>query len=205
MACELDRRVLIIRKGMHLILASASPRRQQLLHAAGFEFEVRASSIEEAPRPGETAEDFARRAAREKALAAAVSSPAGSLVLGADTVVAVDGHIFGKPDGPQDATRMLRLLSGRTHNVTTGICLVTPPDKVEALRHTVTRVTFCALDEQEIHDYVSSGKPLDKAGAYGIQGRASRFVTRIEGCYFNVVGLPVSLVYEMLRPFLRGQ
>ncbi len=203
MACELDRRVLIIRKGMRLILASASPRREQLLRAAGFEFEVRASSIEEVPRPGETAEDFARRAAREKALEVAASSPADSLVLGADTVVVLDGHIFGKPNGTQDAARMLRLLSGRTHNVTTGICLVRPPDKVEALKHAVTRVTFCALDEQEIRDYVSSGEPLDKAGAYGIQRRASRFVTRIEGCYFNVVGLPVSLVYEMLRPFLK--
>ena len=188
---------------MRLILASTSPRRQDLLRSAGFDFEVRPSSIEEAPRPGETAEEFARRAAREKALAVAASSPWGSFVLGADTVVVLEDQILGKPAGSDDATRMLRLLSGVTHCVTTGVCLVVAPERVEGLKHETTLVTFRNLDEEEIRNYVASGEAFDKAGAYGIQGLASKFVTRVEGCYFNVVGLPVPLVYEMLKPFLR--
>lgn len=188
---------------MPLILASSSPRRQELLRSAGFDFEVRPSKIEEVRGRGETAEEFARRAAREKALEVAASCPRDSLVLGADTVVVVDGEVLGKPTGPHDATRMLRLLSGLTHRVITGVCLVRAPDRVEALKHETTFVTFCKLGEEEIRCYVSSGEPLDKAGAYGIQGMASRFVTRIEGCYFNVVGLPVPLVYEILRPLLK--
>lgn len=188
---------------MPLILASSSPRRQELLRSAGFDFEVRPSKIEEVRGRGETAEEFARRAAREKALEVAASCPRDSLVLGADTVVVVDGEVLGKPTGPHDATRILRLLSGLTHRVITGVCLVRATDHVEALKHETTFVTFRKLGEEEIRCYVSSGEPLDKAGAYGIQGMASRFVTRIEGCYFNVVGLPVPLVYEILRPLLK--
>ena len=186
-------------QGRRLILASASPRRRELLRLAGFDFEARPSGIEEKRRGGESGEEFALRAAREKALQVAASAPSESLVLGADTVVIVNGEVLGKPAGPDDAARMLRLLSGVTHRVITGVCLVRAPDRIEVLTPSVTLVTFRRLDEQEIREYVSSGEPLDKAGAYGIQGLASKFVTRIEGCYFNVVGLPVTLVYELIR------
>ena len=185
---------------MRLILASASPRRRDLLRNAGFDFEVRPSQIVEEIQPGELPEDFARRAAREKALQIAASSPRGGLVLGADTIVVIDGRTLGKPSDPQDATRMLRLLSGRTHQVHTGICLVRAPDSIEALKHETTLVTFRELDEEEIRQYVESGEPSGKAGAYAIQGLASKFVTRISGCYSNVVGLPIALVYEILKP-----
>jgi septum formation protein len=185
---------------MRLILASASPRRRDLLRNAGFDFEVRPSQIVEEIQPGELPEDFARRAAREKALQIAASSPRGGLVLGADTIVVIDGQTLGKPSDPQDATRMLRLLSGRTHQVHTGICLVRAPDSIEALKHETTLVTFRELDEEEIRQYVESGEPSGKAGAYAIQGLASKFVTRISGCYSNVVGLPIALVYEILKP-----
>jgi septum formation protein len=114
-------------------------------------------------------------------------------------VVVIDGEMLGKPSGLEDATRMLRLLSGRTHQVHTGICLVRAPDEIEALKHETTLVTFRQLDEEEIRCYVESGEPLDKAGAYAVQGLASKFVTRISGCYSNVVGLPVALVYEILK------
>jgi len=185
---------------MRLILASASPRRRDLLLNAGFDFEVRPSQIVEEIQPGELPEDFARRAAREKALQIAASSPRGGLVLGADTIVVIGGQTLGKPSDPQDATRMLRLLSGRTHQVHTGICLVRAPDSIEALKHETTLVTFRELDEEEIRQYVESGEPSDKAGAYAIQGLASKFVTRISGCYSNVVGLPIALVYEIRKP-----
>jgi septum formation protein len=184
---------------MKLVLASSSPRRQELLRNAGFEFDVRPGKIEEVPHGEERAEDFARRVAREKALNVAASSPPGSLVLGADTVVVVDDLILGKPTSPNDAARMLRMLSGTSHRVVTGVCLVRAPAQIQALTDETTLVIFRNLDEEEIHDYVASGEPLDKAGAYAIQGLASKFVVRIEGCYFNVVGLPIPLVYEMLK------
>jgi septum formation protein len=184
---------------MRFLLASSSPRRRELLRHAGFDFEVRASHIVEAIQRGERPEEFACRAAREKALHVAASSPPGSFVLGADTVVVIDGETLGKPSDLGDATRMLRLLSGRTHQVHTGICLVRAPDEIEALKHETTLVTFRELDEEEIRSYVESGEPLDKAGAYAVQGLASKFVTRISGCYSNVVGLPVALVYEILK------
>ena len=189
---------------MRLILASRSPRRRELLRQAGLEFEVRPSSVEEVPAPGETPEAFARRAAHDKALVVAASQAPDVLVLGADTVVVANHEILGKPVGPEDATRMLRLLSGVTHRVITGVCLVRASDHVEALTHETTFVTFRPLDEDEIQSYLASGEPFDKAGAYGIQGLASKFVTRVEGCYFNVVGLPLALVYEILKPFLRS-
>jgi septum formation protein len=187
---------------MHFILASASPRRRELLISAGFDFETCASHIEEVHRPGETPEEYVSRLATDKALAVARLAASGSLVLGADTEVVIDGLILGKPRDGDDATRMLRLLAGRVHVVITGVCLASAPDHIEASKAAVTNVTFRALDEREIHDYVQSGEPLDKAGAYGIQGLASKFVTRIEGSYFNVMGLPVHLVYEMLKPYL---
>jgi septum formation protein len=184
---------------MRLLLASSSPRRRELLRRAGFDFAVQPSDIVEEIQQGEPPEEFARRAAREKAMHVAASSPSGSVVLGADTVVVIDGEALGKPSDLEDAARMLRLLSGRTHQVHTGICLVRAPDEIEALKHETTLVTFRELDEEEIRRYVESGEPLDKAGAYAVQGLASKFVTRISGCYSNVVGLPVALVYEILK------
>jgi septum formation protein len=190
---------------MHFFLASASPRRRELLRNAGFDFEVRPSNIVEEIQRGELPEEFARRAAREKAMQVAASSPPGSFVLGADTVVVIDGETLGKPSGLDDAARMLRLLSGRTHQVHTGICLVRAPGQIEALKHETTFVTFRKLDEEEIRSYVESGEPFGKAGAYAIQGLASKFVTRISGCHFNVVGLPVALVYETLKPLMKAE
>jgi nucleoside triphosphate pyrophosphatase len=193
--------VLVSEDGRHLglILASASPRRRELLRRAGIDCDVRPSSIAEVRGSNESGADFALRAAREKALDVAGSAAHGSLVLGADTVVLVDDEVLGKPIDSDDAARMLGLLSGRTHRVTTGVCLVRAPRTIEGLDSSTTLVTFRALDEPEIQEYVESGEPLDKAGAYGIQGLASRFVTHLEGCYFNVVGLPVALVYGMLK------
>ena len=187
---------------MHLILASKSPRREELLRRAGFTFETRSSHIDEIRQAGEPAEEFTCRIARDKAQAVAAFAQPGDLVLGADTVVTVDRQILGKPAGPDDAARMLRHLAGRTHRVITGVCLVLAPDRVEALKPEVTLVTFVPLGEQEIQDYIQSGEPMDKAGAYAIQGLASKFVARIEGSYSNVVGLPIHLVYEILKPFL---
>jgi len=139
----------------------------------------------------------------DKALAVAAEAPPGSLILGADTIVVADHEILGKPADASDALRMLRMLSGRTHRVITGVCIVRAPGSIEAVKHETTHVTFRSLDESEIAAYVASGEPLDKAGAYGIQGQASKFVTRVEGCYFNVVGLPLSLVYGLLKPHLQ--
>jgi septum formation protein len=184
---------------MALILASASPRRRELLERAGIEFVVRPAAIDETLRAGEPASEFVRRMAREKALKVAESSPAGSLVLGADTVVEIDGEVFGKPSDEREAAAMLRRLSGRTHCVVTGVCLVRAPDHLEALRHETTSVTFCELPEEEIAAYVASGEPLDKAGAYAIQGQAAKFIRRVDGCFSNVVGLPLPLVCGLLK------
>ena len=187
---------------MRLILASASPRRKEILASAGLDFEVRPSAIDEAPLAGEPPKDYARRVARDKALSVAAGATPGHLVLGADTIVVAGGEILGNPRDAADAVRMLRMLSGASHQVITGVCLVRAPAELVALTHETTAVTFRDLDEEEVTKYVASGEPLDKAGAYGIQGLASKFVTRVEGCYFNVVGLPVALVYHMLKPFL---
>jgi septum formation protein len=185
---------------MKLLLASKSPRRSELLRKAGFEFEVIPSGVDEGePSSGEPPEQYARRVARTKALHSAVRAPSGSLVLGADTIVAIGGLILGKPSGPFDATRMLRMLSGQTHEVITAICLVRAPDQILAVKHEVSFVTFCELSDDEIRSYIASREPFDKAGAYAIQGLASKFVIHISGCYFNVVGLPVSLLYEVLK------
>ena len=185
---------------MKLLLASNSPRRIELLRNSGFAFEVIPSGVDEGmPTPGELPQEYARRVARAKALRVAEGSPADSLVLGADTIVTIGGLVLGKPVSPMDAARMLRLLSGQTHQVITAICLVRAPDGIEALEHQSTSVTFCELGEDEIRDYVASAEPLDKAGAYAIQGLAAKFVTHISGCYFNVVGLPVALLYAVLK------
>jgi len=179
-----------------LVLASASPRRQELLRNAGILFEVQPADIPEDPLPGEGARECAERLAHEKALAIAEKRPA-DVVLGADTVVVIDGQILGKPTDAADAARMLRLLSGRDHEVITGICLVAGGQWWVASE--TTRVTLSAISDAEIADYIDSGEPIDKAGAYAIQGVASRWIPRIEGDYSNVVGLPVRLVCRMLR------
>ena len=185
---------------MKLLLASNSPRRRELLRNLGIDFEVIPSGVDEGePSSGELPEEYARCVARTKALRVAAHAPSGSLVLGADTIVVIGGLVLGKPSGPFDATRMLRLLSGQTHEVITAICLVRPPDQVVALKHESTFVTFSELTDEEIHAYVASNEPFDKAGAYAIQGLASKFIPHISGCYFNVVGLPVALLYEVLK------
>ena len=178
-----------------LVLASASPRRQELLRNAGIAFEVQPADIAEDPLSGETAQACVERLAREKALAIAAQRPSDT-VLGADTVVTIDGQILGKPDDDADAARMLRLLSGRTHQVITGVCLVAG-GRCKVASET-TSVTMCEISEKEVADYVATSEPMDKAGAYAIQGIASRWIPRIEGDYSNVVGLPVALVYRML-------
>ena len=179
-----------------LVLASASPRRQELLRSAGISFEVQPADIPENALPGEAAKDCAERLARDKALAVARRRP-HDFVLGADTVVVVDGQLLGKPTDAADAARMLRLLSGREHQVITGVCLVVSGQPTVASETTV--VTVSEITEKDIADYVASGEPMDKAGAYAIQGLASRWIPRIEGDYSNVVGLPVALVLRMLR------
>jgi nucleoside triphosphate pyrophosphatase len=175
-----------------LILASASPRRAELLRAAGIPFEVIIANIDESLVPGEGAEVYVRRIAEAKARAVAHQAN-GRVVLAADTVVVVADRILGKPVDRADAERMLQTLSGRRHSVLTAVTLG------GRTRLATTMVEFSVLSEKEIASYVESGEPMDKAGAYAIQGLASRFVTRIDGSYSNVVGLPVALVYEMLK------
>ena len=177
---------------MRLLLASASPRRADLLRAAGYEFDVLPADVDESVFPGEKPEAYVRRVAEAKA-AAVASKAGGRIVLAADTVVVVDGQILGKPVDTADAARMLRLLSGRQHEVMTAITL-----NGECLVE-ISAVELAPLSMAEIDWYVETGEPMDKAGAYAIQGLASRFVTRIEGSYSNVVGLPVALVSTRLK------
>ena len=178
-----------------LVLASASPRRKELLTAAGIPYIIRPPNIAEVRLPDERPGDYVCRLAEEKASAVPISP--GEIVLAADTTVVLDDHVLEKPSGQADAMRMLRLLSGREHQVITGICLRTTDSKIIDLA--TTRVRFVILSEGELADYVASGEPMDKAGAYAIQGLASKFIDRVEGCYFNVVGLPISLVYSHLK------
>jgi septum formation protein len=187
-----------------LILASASPRRAELLRSAGIEFRVHAAEIAETRQANESPRHFVMRLAGEKAAAVATREADGLYVLGADTIVVLDKdkYVLGKPANAGDAKRMLRLLSGRAHEVITGVCLrgrdlggVAFND----LRLESTEVRFEPLGDGEIDDYVATGEPLDKAGAYAIQGIASRWISGIKGDYCNVVGLPVALVYRMLR------
>lgn len=177
-----------------VILASASPRRAELLRAAGVEFVVRPAHIDESVHDGEAARDYVVRLAVEKAQA--VSRSTDNVVVAADTTVVVDDELMGKPVDEADAVRMLRRLGGRSHEVLTGVCVATS-DVINA-QVAATAVEFAPISDAEIAWYVASGEPMDKAGAYGIQGRASRFVTAVRGSYSNVVGLPVALVYAML-------
>lgn len=184
-----------------LVLASASPRRKEILKAAGFRFGVFAVSVPEVRKSNERARDFVRRLAAKKAEAARdrLGNDWKHPILGADTVVVLGRRTLGKPASAADARRMLRLLSGRRHQVLTGLCLLFRSGGrwKRSVRVATTTVKFCRLNRGEIEAYVASGEPLDKAGAYAIQGIASRYVEWIEGCYFNVVGLPVSLLYRM--------
>ena len=177
------------------MLASRSPRRSEILRQAGIPFVVRPADVDETPRRDEHPRNYVMRVAREKAMAVATSPAA--IVLGADTTVVIGGLMLGKPRDAADAVRMLEALSGRRHDVVTGICLRTAVRVIEDC--SATSVWFAALSRQEIEEYVAGGEPMDKAGAYAIQGLAARFVERIEGCYFNVMGLPVALVYRRLR------
>jgi septum formation protein len=194
-----------------LVLASASPRRRDLLAQAGFSFEVHPAHIPEEPLDGEDPFTYVQRLAQQKAQVvfrelAGVNTAAGETspdtqssftVLGADTTVTLDNAILGKPENAADAARMLRLLSGRTHQVITGVALVTQESVKVAAE--ATSVSFLTLSDEEIASYVATGEPMDKAGAYAIQGRAARWIPRIEGCYFNVVGLPLALVSKLLE------
>lgn len=199
-----------------LILASASPRRRELLTQAGYAFDVIPAHVNEDPRPNEDPISYVVRLAREKAQAvfnqistigapgfnsetgeSTTSDPHSLTVLGADTTVTLDGHILAKPENTADAARMLHMLSGRTHRVITGIAIVTA-ERTEVAAE-VTGVQFLTLSDEEIDAYIATGEPMDKAGAYGIQGLAAKWIPRVEGCYFNVVGLPLALVSSMLE------
>jgi septum formation protein len=199
---------------MHLVLASASPRRAELLRAAGIDFETLTVDVDESPRPGEPARDYVRRLAKEKSTRAQVVSGfpsklgAGSrtveelIFLGADTAVVIDGDILGKPGDDQEAAAMLRRLSGRQHEVMTGISLRLGTLEVGSVE--VTQVEFVSLGDADIAWYVKSGEGRDKAGGYAIQGLAARFIPRIDGSYSNVVGLPIAAVHVVLAQIASG-
>lgn len=183
-----------------LILASASPRRAAILTAVGWEFEKQIADVDETELPDEKPADYVRRLAREKAVAVA-EKYADALVLGADTIVVIENQIVGKPKDSADARRMLKMLSGHWHEVLTGVALVkiTAGNLKTKVDMQQTRVKFAELSEAEIEFLIELGEPLDKAGAYAVQAQAALFIEKIEGDYWNVVGLPVSLVYELLR------
>lgn len=183
-----------------LVLASASPRRAEILRAVGWPFEIQPADIDESIRPGESAPDYVQRLALTKAEAIAATRLFG-LVLGADTVVVADDVILGKPRDEEDARSMLRRLSGKWHEVLTGVALVCAEDKRRHVAYERTRVRFAAISEREIEEYVATGEPLDKAGAYAVQGGAALFIEAIDGDYWNVVGLPARLVYKMAGGF----
>ena len=181
---------------MKLILASASPRRSELLRNAGIAFTVEPAHIPEQGMPGEPPLEYCKRLATDKARAV-FERNSDSVVLGADTIVVADEHLLEKPADVADAARMLRLLAGRGHQVITGVCVLAPG--FEQTEAEITEVRFGPLNEAEVASYIATGEPMDKAGAYAIQGIASRWVERIDGCYFNVVGLPVPRVYRILQ------
>lgn len=190
------------KRKIRLILASKSPRRAEILRNAGITFEVHAANVNETRRPRESAHAYVQRLATAKANVVAERARRKkwhAIVLGADTVVLAQGKILGKPADVKEARRMLRLLSGKTHQVLTGIALASLPDGKVRRHVETTRVKFAKLSNVEIDDYIATGEPFDKAGAYGIQAIGGRFVTAIEGCYFNVMGLPLSRVWAMLQ------
>jgi septum formation protein len=190
---------------MRLILASASPRRAEILRRAGFVFEVLPAEVDETRHANESPEEYVKRLAQEKAVGSAERVQDAAAILGADTTVNVDGMVLGKPADAVDAAAMLRKLSGRTHEVLTGLALLLLPRRAMQATVTRTHVTFTAMSDVEIADYVASGEPFGKAGGYAIQERGSRFVERIEGDYFNVVGLPVAQFYIMWKEMAAPQ
>jgi septum formation protein len=182
-----------------LVLASASPRRAEILLAVGWPFEVLPADVDETRVPGEEAVTYVTRLAQAKASVVASRIESG-LVLGADTTVVIEGEILEKPGDAADAGRMLRLLSGKWHEVLTGVALVRVGDENQSVvDHESTRVRFASMSEAEIDWYIASGEAMGKAGAYGVQGRAALFIEEIRGDYFNIVGLPIRLVYELCR------
>ncbi|MGH9710620.1 MAG: Maf family protein [Candidatus Acidiferrales bacterium] len=192
-----------VRQEFRLILASASPRRAEILRNAGFDFEVVPSHVDESLRPNEAAAAYVLRLAEEKARAAMhqfakISARDSVFIIGADTVVVVHGKIMGKPSSVVNARGMLRCLSGKAHEVYTGLAVL-QGNGIARTAVEKTRVTFEPLSEKEIEDYIDSEEPFDKAGAYAIQGRGGKFISRIEGCYFNVMGLPLARLYKLLR------
>ncbi len=184
---------------MKLILASASPRRAEILRDAGVPFVVLYSAVDETPYPGESPQDHVQRLAHAKAELVAARAVGPAIVIAADTVVALDGRILGKPRSTDDARHMLEQLSGRTHTVLTGVALIRLPDAERRAIVESTLVHFAPLEENDIVQYLATDEPYDKAGAYAIQGRAGKFIPRIEGCYFNVVGLPLARLVQTLR------
>ena len=186
---------------MKLILASASPRRAQILRDAVLRFEPMQASVNERRMRGETARVMTRRLAEAKARAVVNqlrNERTEAIVIGADTIVEVNGELLGKPHSARAAREMLAKLAGRTHRVVTSVAAIRLPDHARATASESTRVRFARLSANEIAEYVESGEPLDKAGAYGVQGLGGRFIERIDGCYFNVVGLPLARLYRML-------
>ncbi|MGH9686546.1 MAG: Maf family protein [Candidatus Acidiferrales bacterium] len=190
---------------MKLVLASASPRRAEILRNAGIAFEVRAALIDESPREGELPGAYVQRLALQKARTAAdeaaeqQAADGDTIFIGADTTVVVEGEILGKPESEEDARRMLQLLNGRVHEVHTGVALVRRPAAWERVVDEITRVAFVKISDEEVGRYVATGEPFGKAGGYAVQGIAGQYVTRIDGCYFNVMGLPLARLYSLLR------
>ena len=192
----------VIQIAMKLILASGSPRRAEILRNAGLSFEAQSAYVDESLLPEERGEDYVLRLAKTKAQIVATIAARNSeraFVIGADTTVVCDGRILAKPENAAEAREMLRALSGKSHEVLTGIAIVRTPDGLQASGVEVTRVTFAPLSWDQIDAYIATGEPFDKAGGYGIQGIGGKFIPRIEGCYFNVMGLPLSRTWQMLR------
>jgi septum formation protein len=186
---------------MKLILASASPRRAQILCDAGISFEIARANVNERRRLGESARVMTRRLAQAKAEAIARKlgkKQREAIVVGADTTVEVKGELLGKPQSSAGAHKMLRKLTGRTHRVVTSVAAIRLPDHAEMIVTETTRVRFAPLSAEDIAEYVATGEPLDKAGAYAVQGIGGRFIESIDGCYFNVVGLPLARLCRML-------
>jgi septum formation protein len=184
---------------MKLILASASTRRAEILRDAGFSFAVMSSAVDETPVRGESAHALVERLAAAKANLVATRAVGPAIVIAADTEVVLDGHVLGKPRTSDDARQMLLKLSGRTHSVITGVTLIRLPDAERRSFVETTHVHFATIPQEEITRYLATGEPFDKAGSYAIQGRAGRYVPRVEGCYFNIVGLPLARLYQSLQ------
>jgi septum formation protein len=184
---------------MKLILASASPRRAQILHDAGVSFTVISSAVDETPYANETSQQIVQRLADAKADLVAARAVGACIIIAADTVVVLDKQILGKPRSTEEARHMLEMLSGRTHSVITGVSLLRLPEMERRQFVETTLVHFARLTSEDLSRYLETGEPFDKAGAYAIQGHAGRYIPRIEGCYFNVVGLPIARVVSALR------